>query len=63
MNYQKIIKDNGLKQTWIAKQLGITDSLLSMFFKGKSGMAEETVFKLNKIIKPYIEKEMKNEFN
>lgn len=61
MEYQKIIKENGLKQTWIAKQLGITDALLSMFFKGKSGMAEDTVFKLNKILKPYMKKEVKNE--
>lgn len=49
-DYKKTIKDSGLKQTWIANQLGVTDAMLSMFLNNKTNMAPEKIEKLRKIL-------------
>lgn len=50
MDYQQIIKDKGLKQKWIADRVGVSGALLSMYFKGKSGMSPEHVKKLKNVL-------------
>ncbi|GAA4880495.1 hypothetical protein GCM10023310_70880 [Paenibacillus vulneris] len=50
MNYQKIIKEKGLKQIWIAKQLGISAAMMSMYLKGQTNMSPEKVNNLKIIL-------------
>lgn len=50
MNYKEIIKKKGLKQKWIAKQLNISDALLSMFLDGKRNIDQGKEKKLKVIL-------------
>lgn len=51
MDYKKIIKESGLKQSWLCKQIGITDAMLSMFLNNKTNMSPEKIRKLNTLLK------------
>ncbi|WP_160327366.1 helix-turn-helix domain-containing protein [Paenibacillus naphthalenovorans] len=51
MDYQKIIKQKGLKQKWIAEKLGVSSAMISMYISGKSGMSSEKIKKLNRLLK------------
>jgi predicted transcriptional regulator len=50
LDYKAAIKSKGLKQNWIANQLGITGAMLSMYISGKTGMDVDKVNKLKKIL-------------
>lgn len=51
MNRLKIkIKQKGLKISWIANQIGISQPALSMYLNGKREMPKEIEIKLNKIL-------------
>ena len=41
MDYKKSIQNKGLKQNWLAKKLGVSESLLSMFLKGNRNLSPE----------------------
>lgn len=49
-NFKKIIKKRGIKQSWIAKQLGIKSPYLSCMLSGKDNLAEKHRQKLNEIL-------------
>lgn len=46
MNLKEHIKQKGLKISWIAQQIGISQPLLSMQLNGKATLQEETVLKV-----------------
>jgi predicted transcriptional regulator len=50
MNYKDEINNKGLKITWIAKQIGITRSLLSQYINGLRNMPEHIEKKLKVIL-------------
>lgn len=50
MNYKDVINSKGLKTTWIAKQLGVSRQLLSMFIHGNRNMKSDKVKELHKIL-------------
>ena len=41
MGIREIIKENGIKQSWIAKKLGISEPYLSMILNRKRRLTEE----------------------
>ncbi|WP_144028212.1 helix-turn-helix domain-containing protein [Paenibacillus ferrarius] len=50
MDYKSIIDSKGIKQSWIAKQLGVTRAMVNLYIKGKTGMAPEKVRKMNQLL-------------
>lgn len=51
MNYKLQIKNRGLKITWIAKQLGVSQPFLSLALKGERNLTPEHELKLKEILK------------
>ena len=51
MNYKEEINKRGLKITWIAKQIGISRCLLSVYINGSRHMPEHIENKLKLILK------------
>lgn len=47
--YKKIIREKGLKMSWISKELSIPRSTLSNYINGKREIPADIEFKLNKI--------------
>lgn len=45
------IKDRGLKISWIAEKIGISQPLLSMYLNGDRDMPEHIKDKINEILK------------
>ena len=50
MNYKQQIKDKGLKQSWIAEKLGISDAMLSLFLSGERNFDLDKENELKKIL-------------
>lgn len=50
MNYNEEIKESGLKKTWIAKQLGISNVLLSYYLNETRPMPEHIKKGLKQIL-------------
>ena len=50
MNQKKKIKNKGIKVTWIAEKLGISQPLLSMYLSGRRKMPELIENKIIKLI-------------
>jgi predicted transcriptional regulator len=48
--YKQRIKDKGLKTTWIAEQLKISQPSLSMFLSGKRPIPYEVECRLKKLL-------------
>jgi predicted transcriptional regulator len=46
----KKIEDKGLKKTWLARQLGISSTLLSFYLTGTRDMPEDRKRKLEEIL-------------
>jgi predicted transcriptional regulator len=44
------LRERGIKQSWLAEQLGIAKSTLSIYLKGNGGLGNEKIEKLNDII-------------
>lgn len=51
MNYKKQIKNRGLKITWIAKQLGVSQPFLSLALNGDRTLTPAHELKLKEILK------------
>jgi len=51
MDYEKRIKEKGLKKIWIAKQIGISQVLFSFYMTGTRPMPEHIERKLKEILK------------
>lgn len=47
---QKVIKAKGLKQSWIADQMGVTKSLVSQWVRGSINVPEKHVKNLKRIL-------------
>jgi hypothetical protein len=50
MDYQKTIKDKGLVKRWIAKQIGISNVLLSYYLNNTRPMPEHIERKLKDLL-------------
>ncbi|MCH7826996.1 MAG: hypothetical protein IIC75_03310 [Bacteroidetes bacterium] len=50
MNYQERITEKGLKQSWIAKKLDISQTLLSFYLSGDRVIPEARKEKLKEIL-------------
>lgn len=48
---KKTLFDKGIKQSWLALQLEIHNSTLSLYLKGKGGLGSDKIKKLDEIIK------------
>ena len=46
MDFNKKIKEKGLKKSWVAKQIGISNVLLSYYLNGTRPMPEHIEIKL-----------------
>lgn len=51
MDFKKEIKNRGLKQTWVAKQLGINPSTFTVYINVKDKMPEYLENKLKLFLK------------
>lgn len=51
MNFKDKIEEKGLKQTWIAKKLELSDALFSFYLSGDRTMPDEVKKKLEEILK------------
>ena len=50
MDYQEKILEKGLKKSWIAKQLGISQTLFSFYLTGERVIPEDRKQKLREIL-------------
>ena len=50
MNYQVKIDEKGLKKSWIAKKLEISQTLLSFYLSGERSIPEDRKRKLHEIL-------------
>ncbi|PYE51605.1 hypothetical protein HUB98_06200 [Paenibacillus barcinonensis] len=50
---QKVIDDYGIKKSFIAKKLGISNSLFSLFINGKQPLQKAEILKLEDLISIY----------
>jgi len=50
MKYKKLIKERGLIITWVAKQIGVNRSLLSMYINDLRPMPEDVEDKLKELL-------------
>ena len=41
MDYKKAIKEKGVKQTWLAEKIGVSDTLLSLYLSGERNLSTE----------------------
>lgn len=48
--YSKIIKEKGIKKSWVADSIGIPLSTLSNYINGKREIPSDIEFKLNKLL-------------
>lgn len=48
---KKIIADKGLKKIFVAAKIGVSPSLLSMWFKGERTLNDEAMSKLKQLLK------------
>lgn len=48
MDYNEKIREKGLKKSWLAKQIGISNVLLSYYLTGTRPMPEHIEIKLKK---------------
>jgi predicted transcriptional regulator len=48
---KKTLADRGIKQSWVAIQIGVANSTLSLYLKGRGGLGIDKIEKLNEIIK------------
>jgi predicted transcriptional regulator len=51
MDFREMIKERGLKITWLADNIGISQPLLSMYLSGKVKMPEIVKEKLIELLK------------
>jgi transcriptional regulator with XRE-family HTH domain len=51
MNFKEVIKEKGIKQTYLASKLGLSDGLFSFYLSGGRTMPEEVKKKLTEILK------------
>lgn len=51
MDFKEKIKEKGLKQTWIAEKLDLSDALFSFYLSGDRTMPEQIRRRLVEILK------------
>jgi predicted transcriptional regulator len=51
MNIKTKLKSKGIKISWVAKKVGISQPLLSMYLKGTRKMPEKIEAKINTLLK------------
>jgi len=50
MDFNKEIKERGLKKSWVAKQIGISNVLFSYYLTGTRSMPEHVEKKLKDVL-------------
>lgn len=45
-----LIKEFGIKQTWLASQLEVSATTMSLYLNGNGGLGQKKIEKLNEII-------------
>ena len=50
MKLKEIIRENGIKQNWMAKRLGISESYLSLILNNKRRLTKEMEIDFNLLI-------------
>ena len=50
MDFNKEIKERGLKKSWVAKQIGISNVLFSYYLTGTRSMPEHVENKLKDVL-------------
>ena len=48
---RQYLKDNGVKQNWVAEQLGLSKQMIHMYLADKRNMSEQNERKLKKLIR------------
>ncbi|BAQ84123.1 hypothetical protein [uncultured Mediterranean phage uvMED] len=51
MDYKKEIKNKGLKISWLAEKIGVSQPYLSMCLSGERNLGDEKEFKLKELLK------------
>ena len=51
MNYRKQINNRGLKISWLANKIGVSQPLLSLFLKGERTLKAEKELLLKQILR------------
>lgn len=51
MNFKDKIKDRGLKISWIAKKIGVSQPMLSMYLRGQRSLSDDKERKLKEILR------------
>lgn len=47
----KYLKKNGIKQKWLAEQVGVSESLMSSMLKGKTAINADMLFSICSVLK------------
>lgn len=50
MDFKERIKERGLKQNWIAKKIGISETMLSLFLSGERNLSQAKEQSLNELL-------------
>ncbi|BAO04886.1 MULTISPECIES: helix-turn-helix transcriptional regulator [Clostridium] len=50
-NLKEILKDKGIKQVWLAEQVGINSKTLSNIINGKYNTSLEVALKISEVLK------------
>jgi len=51
MNYKKIIKAKGLKQSWLAKKIGVSNAMMSRVVNEGHKLSYEKQYMLEQLLK------------
>jgi predicted transcriptional regulator len=51
VNYKALIDERGYKHKYIAKQIGVSETMMSLFLSGKKNLSMERKIKLNNLLK------------
>jgi predicted transcriptional regulator len=51
MNLEQQIKDKGLKKSWIASKIGVSNPMFSMFLSGERNLPEEKIRQIKDLVR------------
>jgi predicted transcriptional regulator len=50
MNYKKLVEESGYMKKYIAKQIGVSPTMLSLFLHNKKKLSESRLIKLEEVL-------------
>lgn len=51
MNYRELIDSKGLRHDFVAKNVGVSKTMLSLFLKGERNLSPEYKMRLHRVLK------------